>query len=148
MLGLVPKEKDSADDDTDGSDDSDTSGKAKPLDEQPDHQESDVEGVEVEDLADALGGAVGATRAAVDAGYADPAAQIGHNGVSVQPDVYFALALSGAIQHVSGMKSSKHIIAINKDEDAPIFDLADFGVVGDVVEILPKLTSLLAQRKG
>ena len=102
----------------------------------------------VEDLADALGGAVGATRAAVDAGYADPAAQIGHNGVSVQPDVYFALALSGAIQHVSGMKSSKHIIAINKDEDAPIFDLADFGVVGDVVEILPKLTSLLAQRKG
>lgn len=102
----------------------------------------------VEDLADALGGAVGATRAAVDAGYVDPAAQIGHSGVSVQPDVYFALALSGAIQHVSGMKSSKHIIAINKDEDAPIFDIADFGVVGDVVEILPKLTSLLAQRKG
>ena len=102
----------------------------------------------VEDLADALGGAVGATRAAVDAGYADPAAQIGHSGVSVQPDVYFALALSGAIQHVSGMKSSKHIIAINKDEEAPIFDIADFGVVGDVVDILPQLTSLLAQRKG
>lgn len=102
----------------------------------------------VEDLADAFGGSLGASRAAVDAGCADRAAQVGQAGATIQPELYLALGISGAPHHITGMQSSKHIIAVNNDEEAPIFDIADFGVVGDVYQVVPKLTSLLAQRKG
>ena len=102
----------------------------------------------IEDLADALGGAVGASRAATDAGWIEHSAQVGQTGKTVSPQLYVSAGISGAIQQKAGMQTAKVIVAVNNDADSPVFEIADFGVVGDLAEVLPQAAAEIRRRKG